>query len=419
MYNRYGVFIMIKHDADKLSLILRDKRYKGNPLFQARKDFDIAGLKIFLLGVQELMPYMEKHDKFLNSEIKELFISKERLKKISEGSEWFQTDLDKVCDKMFRSVIKFPSGEDDFEFYHLFRKLKFVSNEGLYIWFDDIMRPYILDLFQTRGYSRLNLQYLFSLSSRYAVRLLELLLLYKNSKQFHGQTRIACKFSIEELRFALSVPEGSYEDRVDNFRRFVINIAIKDIMKRTPYLLHYEMFKVKRKIAAINFIMDTSKVPTEAFEEFMPQATNEATEMLIALGFSDKDAQEIFRKCRDVDDCLSRINRAQGLFDRQKGSVTNKLGFLRKAIESEWHANRSSAKSKTKSSETFMEYENPNLLMQESGKILVGRKKMSYRLAEALIDHIRRNDTSLVSEYLAEYNISIEKFTAICRKHGL
>ena len=420
MYNRNGVMIMVRYDAENLSIILRDKRYQGNPLVQARKDFDITGMKIFLLGLRELIPYLSKRDEFLTATLKELFIPTAQLTEVFGDDTWHLKDLERVCGKMFQSVIKFQLADEDFEQYHLFRKLKFVTEEGLYIWFDDILRPHILDLFKARKYTLLNIKYLFRLTSIYAVRLLELMLLYQDIEPFKERQEITCKFTLEELRFALKVAEGAYEDRKDNFRRFVLDVAIKDIMKRTPYILRYETLKERGKLSAIKIVMDMSNVPAEDNDERKPPAENKAIIMLLALGFGSNDAQEIFRKCRDEDDCLSRINRAQGLLDRQSGLVANKLGFLRRAIESEWHVGRNAARrGESGSSILPLEYENSDLITKKSGKILVGRKKMSYRLAETMIDHIRRGNTDLVGEYLSEYKVDIEKFVAICEKHGL
>lgn len=409
----------MKKNEKEQSLVLRKDVYQSNPLIQARKDFDIIGMRIFLLGLRALNPHFSENDKYFDVNFKETFIPTSKLTELFGGNTWYLHDLEKICDKMFDTKIKIRPEDGGFELYHLFRKLKYVKNEGLYIWFEELLRPYILDLFKSKGYTRINVEYLFKLSSPYAVRLLELLLQYQNIKKFKILKEIKRTFKVEELRFALNVPENAYRDRMNNFRKFVLDDPIKEINARTPYIVRYETIKDGRKVFAFEFVMDTYNVPQdEDNQSNKPLENNDALHLLCSLGFSDRAAQEIFKKCSDVKDCITRVNRAECLLARQRTPVKSKLGFLRRAIEENWQTDGQPPKNpNTDSQITDPNQEQPKRI---SKNLRVGRKVIPYTMVRTYIDAIRMNEyLDLVKEGLKEYNVSIERFVSLCEKHGI
>jgi len=407
----------MKNKKEETALVLRKDVYQSNPLVQARKDFDMIGMRIFLLGLRALNPHFSEKDRYFDLDFRETFIPTSTLTELFGGNTWYLHDLEKICDKMFHTTIKIRPEDGGFELYHLFRKLKYVPNEGLYIWFEELLRPYILDLVESGGYTQINVEYLFKLSSPYGVRLLELLLQYQNIKQFKEMMEIKRTLTIEELRFSLNVPEGTYSDRINNFRSRVLDVAIKEINERTPYIVHYETIKEGRNVVAFEFTMDTYKVPKEDNRSYR---RNDAIQLLTSLGFEEKASQEIFKKCLDVQDCFSRVNRAQSLLDRQKSPVKNKLGFLRKAIEEDWQVNGQPAQRRNATSESQLTSSEEERLRRKSKNLRVGGKSIPYSVASVYIDAIRKGEhLELVKNGLRDYNVSIERFTKLCDKHGI
>lgn len=403
---------------NKPGLVLRKDIYQSNLLVQARKNFDIISTRIFFMGLRGLNPHFSENDKFFDADFKEIFIPTSKLTELFGGNTWYLHDLEKVCDKMFHTVIKLRPADGGFELYHLFRKLKYVRNEGLYIWFEELLRPYILDLFQSRGYTRINVEYLFKLSSPYAVRILELLLQYQNIKKFKELMEIKRTLRMEELRFALNVPEEAYSDRMNNFRKYVLDNPINEINTRTPYIVRYEPIKEGRKIVAFEFVMDTYKVPVEELNGYKPEFVNDAIKLLCSLGFNEQAARAIFKKCDDVPDCFSRVNRAQSLLDRQKKPVKNKLGFLRKAIEEDWQiGGRTASPRNAPPQQGESDEEQPQIPPKP---LKIGKKIMPYGLVKTYIKAIRKREhLNLVKNGLKEFNLTIEKFIKLCEKHGL
>ena len=411
---------MAKKNEEETALVLRKDVYQSNPLVQARKNFDIIATRIFFLGLRGLNPHFSENDKYFDVDFKEMFIPTSKLTELFGGNTWYLHDLEKVCDKMFHTVIKLRPADGGFELYHLFRKLKYIQNEGLYIWFEELLRPYILDLFQSRGYTRINVEYLFKLSSPYAVRLLELLLQYQNIKEFKELMEIKRTLTVEELRFALNVPEDAYRDRMNNFRKYVLEDPINEINARTPYIMHYETIKDGRKIVAFEFTMETHKAPVESLNGYKPEFTNDAIKLLCSLGFNEKTAKVIFKKCADAQDCFSRVNRAQILLSRQKKPVENKLGFLRKAIEEDWQIGGEKASRRNVASSPQQNEPTEELPRITRKNLRIGGQNIPYRVAKTYIEAIRRGEhRNLIKNSLKDFNTTIEKFTKLCEKHGL
>ena len=430
-------------------LVLRNDVYQSNPLVQARKKFDILGMKVFILGLCGLNPHFSKKDKYFDADFREMFIPTSKLTELF-GNTWYLGELKLACNRLFNAIVEFNYDDGGFTLYHLFRRLDYVPKEGLYLRFEEELRPYILDLFQSKGYTKINVEYIFKLSSPYAVRLLELLLQYQNIKQFKEQMEIKRKMTVEEVRFALNVPEGAYNERMDNFRRFVLDDPIREINTRTPYIIRYETTKEGRKVVAFEFIMETYNIPKDDRNDYKLSGSNEAIRSLCALGFAEKDARAIFAKCQDVPDCFSRINRAQAILARNKKPIVNKLGFLREAIEKDWQvgckANTESTRRRkvTKEKDVLENVSHSNSSMASIGQILkstfselvpnlledkpparpksikIGRREMPYGLAETFIGYIRKGEyLESMEECLKNYKTTIEKFTKICEKNGL
>ena len=430
-----------KEKKEKVALVLRNDVYQTNPLVNSRKVFDLLGMRIFLLGLRGLNPHFSEQDKYYDKEFPALFIPTSKLTELF-GNTKYLAELKSACKKLFDTIIELNKENGGFELYHLFRKLKYEPGKGLYLQFDELLRPYILDLFQSNGYTRINVEYLFKLSSPYAMRLLELLLQYQNIKLFRELLEIRRRMTIEEIRFALNVPEGAYVDRMDNFKKFVLDAPIKEINTRTPYIVRYETVKEGRSVVAFEFIMDTYNVPKDNEDSYKLRNGNDAIQVLCSLGFTERAARAIFAKCQNEADCFSRINRAQAVLARNKRPIENKLGFLRKAIEEDWQVGVEKARkienpmtaignrNRTRDDDSIasigeilksMPFKSmEDLMLAKTQVINIGRKPMARSLAEIFMRYIRKGELlESVKESLKDYNTTLKQFTEICEKNGI
>lgn len=318
-------------------LVLRSDVYQTNPLMQARKVFDTLGMRIFALGLRGLNPHFSLKDKMYDEQFPELFIPTSKLVELLGGNTAYLHELKPACKRLFDTIIELDKDNGGFILMHLFSRLKYEPTEGLYLKFDESMRPYLLDLFQSDGYTKISVEQVFYLTSPYAWRLVELMLQYQNIPEFKVRQEIVREIDIEKLKFALNVPEDTYEGRIDNFRKKVLDEPIAEINEKTIYQMSYKVVKQGRRVTSFEFHMNMCAVPVE--DERL-EYSNNAIKQLIQLGFSLTAAQEILSACQSELDCLNRISTAQKILKKQKdrgnASIDNELGFLRTAIIENW-----------------------------------------------------------------------------------
>ena len=318
--------------------VLRDEIYQSNVLLQAQKKFDLLGMRLFLIALSGINPHFSSRDKYYDEKFKMVFVPTAKLTELL-GSSKYLAMLQKACVKLeLVDILLKDDGDRDSKLTNIFQHVDYRAREGLYVLFKDEMRPYLLDLlYAKKGYTKVNVNYLLKLTSLYAIRLLEIILQYQNIPHYKNMMEIERRVSVKQLRFMLNVPEKAYKGRIDNFRKHVLDIPIKEINQHTPYFLRYKVIKKGTKTIAFKFIMATHNVPYKIAGK-KPQFSNDAIDELRALGFDDGSARAIYNCCNGVDDCLLRLRRATTLLRVQEKNVKNRLGFLRRSIEQDWHS---------------------------------------------------------------------------------
>ena len=318
---------------------LRETVYQANPLIQARKNFNVIQSRLFYIGLMSINPHLSAKDKFYDTSFPHTFIPPKTVANLM-GNDKYLSDLKKECAELFDSHITLDTKNGGWKLMHIFDVMEYENNEGLHIKFDEKMKPFILDLFESHGYTILNIEPLFKLSSPYAIRLLEVMLQFRNM-----QGRIIHRsFTEEQLRFYLNVPDGAYEGRMNNFQAKVLNAPIKEINERTDFKMSYMAEREGRKISKFNFALDVSKVPDEVFDlRLAPPSTEDkivlnVSNELLKLGFTSASVFHIIRECGSEDECAARLQHALKSLANYKltHEVNNELGFIRFAIEDNW-----------------------------------------------------------------------------------
>ena len=183
----------------------RELVYQGNPLIQSRKQFSTVGMRLFILGLMTLNPHLSKNDKFFDKEFPSAHISTNELTRVFGNTRYLEM-LKSECDKLFNSSVTLDYKNGGFKLMHIFDVLEYLQNDGLYIQFDAKMKEYLLELVKG-GYTALNIEQIFKLTSTYAVRLIELCMQYRNMTKDNVITR---PLTVEEIRFYLNVPDDAY-----------------------------------------------------------------------------------------------------------------------------------------------------------------------------------------------------------------
>ena len=383
-----------------------------NPLLLASKELDVTGLRIFTLAISELDPYFSLKYREYDEKLPELFISNYRLGELLGDSPNFLNDLQDACASLFRSIIKLKNPDGGFSFIHTFRKIEYLPYDGLRLQFDEMMRPYLSDLFEVKGYSKMDVEQIFYLNSLYSVRLIELMLQYQNKIR----REITQDFLIDELKCALNVPKNAYKDRLDNLRQKVLDAPIAEINEKTIYKISYKTIKDGRNIIGFKIHMAIKISPTYGAK------SEKAIESLIAFGFDSKEARSILSACRDANDCLERIARAKVYLHGQQAPIKRSvLEFLRTSLFEDSEAireNKFYPPTETKKLPDTEEFFKENLKQKKVSKILQSQSSKK-DLSSNAVEMIGRmlNDPKY-SQYV-ERILKLEGFTLeeFCQKY--
>ena len=102
-----------------------------------------------------------------------------------------------------------------------------------------------------KQFTKYELQQISNLNTAYAVRLYEILISWRST----GKTPI---FSLEEFRKKIGVLENEYL-RSDNFKKWIIELPIKQINEHTDIIVKYEQHKTGRSISGFSFTFKQKK----------------------------------------------------------------------------------------------------------------------------------------------------------------
>ncbi len=108
------------------------------------------------------------------------------------------------------------------------------------------MKPYLIHL--QRHFTSYELLYTLAMRSQYSIRLYEILKSYAYKKN-----KI---FDIEDLKHILSAENYI---RFPDFKRYVLDIAIREMNELSDLTIAYELIKESRRYAKINFSIQIKK----------------------------------------------------------------------------------------------------------------------------------------------------------------
>ena len=112
--------------------------------------------------------------------------------------------------------------------------------------FSNAIIPLLVEL--ERSFTSYEIEQIANLSSRYSMRLFEMLMQYYDKRIKKGWLEI----SYIDLRFRFGLIENEYE-LMSNFKKFVLDRSVKQINENTDYLIEYDQKKQGRKIVGFHF----------------------------------------------------------------------------------------------------------------------------------------------------------------------
>ena len=130
--------------------------------------------------------------------------------------------------------------------------------------------PYFLEL--SGEFTQFSLENILRIGSSYGIKLYKLLKQYENS---HWKTR---KFTLIELREQFGISDEKYP-RYNDFKRTVIDTAIKHINQSTDILVDYTEVKLGRKISELKFSIRPKLLQFDQARVFFNAFMNSLNEM--------------------------------------------------------------------------------------------------------------------------------------------
>ena len=150
-------------------------------------------------------------------------------------------------------------------------KIAYVDTAGI---LELVFAPDVIPLITQleRSFTFYELKQISSLSSKYAIRLYELLIQWRSV----GKTPL---FHIEDFRFKLGLGSDEYQI-MGNFKKKVLDLALTQINEKTDIVASYEQHKAGRNITGFSFSF--SPKHTKSDEDATPRKLSEKQVRLFA-----------------------------------------------------------------------------------------------------------------------------------------
>jgi hypothetical protein len=298
---------------------------KHNKLIQAKYSLTLQEKRLIYWLISEIKPD-DQDFKPYRVAVKELidFLG------LDSNNRMYQ-QVAQVTERLIRRVMKIEEPETD-----SLLQVSWVSSARYHfgkgcvdISFDPQLKPYLLQL--KSHFTSIELRFAILLQSVYAMRIYELLKQYRKIGE-----RV---LSIAELREMLGIEPHKYQF-INDFRRYVIDIAQREINTKTDIRFEYQELKEGRKITDIRFIVsaNTPALLPEPTPAEQPGAAK-LTRQLEAHGVSSTEVTRLFA---DYD--LERIGwHVQELERRLRGErkIANPAAWLVQGIRDDYRPQQS------------------------------------------------------------------------------
>ncbi|WP_269915497.1 replication initiation protein RepM [Acinetobacter sp. HY1485] len=218
---------------------------KDNILINASYNLELTEQRLILLAIVEARESQAK----LTSDTVVQISAQEYAKTFYTTNEAAYAALKSAVNNLFERKFSYKEyrGDQNKEFIVKSRwvsKIAYADNLGvLEVTFASDVVPLIIRL--EKHFTSYQLKQVSQLSSKYAIRLYEILISWREV----GKTPV---ITIQDFRNKIGLENSEYL-RMDNLKRIVIEPAIKQINKYTDIYVEYEQFKSGRSIVGLQF----------------------------------------------------------------------------------------------------------------------------------------------------------------------
>ena len=210
---------------------------------------------------------------------------------------------------------------DSYEQLWLFSKVKYIKGNGIFeIKINEEALPYFFDL--KNNFTSMQLKSVLNCSSKYAKRLYALACQWRSI----GKKR----FEISELKKILGLINKKGEEQfteITAFKKFVLEIAKKQINENTDIQFDYELMKKGRAYHWITIHMNTQKFKQLEINFEKPLEIQKFAGKLRSYGFTEEQASIISEKVKEseFDTLVSELNQK---VRQNKLSFDNAIAYL-------------------------------------------------------------------------------------------
>lgn len=286
---------------------------QNNSLIEASKNLNLLEYKLFMFLVSKINP--------LDDHIPVFKVTTEEFAKVlgAKTTSFIYRDLQKAADKLLTryATVYYPEKNKTVK-TNLTQRVEYLHGEGcIVIKLSQEIKPFLCDL--RREFTQYKLSNIIHISSVYGIRLYELL---KSHEIF--QKRI---FTVEELRHKLGLQKKQYS-RFSDFKRFVLDVALREINLKTDIQITLEFKKTRQKITDIKFDITQKSNIVSTSEE-----TLTSVKKVMNMGYSLIESVYISNKTEDE----TFINAVDAVTEQiEKGNSKRPKAMLQTAIEKKW-----------------------------------------------------------------------------------
>lgn len=242
------------------------------------------------------------------------------------GRKWnfqqFQDSTEDMLTRMFEIRTN-----DDYTQFVLFQYFKYRKGQGIIeVRLSDISLPYFFELKNT--FTTIQLKSVLGCSSKYAKRIYGLACQWR---------KLGIKeYDIVELKKILGIIDKTGKEqfeRISDFKKFVLDIAIKQINENTDIQIEYEVLKKyrSRSFNCVKFIIDGNPIKQFEIDFQIPIADQKYIKSLVKWGFHHTHAEIIASKLPFdemqliIDECNERIRNKKLIIEKSIAYMTRIL----------------------------------------------------------------------------------------------
>ena len=244
-------------------------------------------------------------------------------------------DIKNICDKLLTRIVRINT-DDPAKPWKIFQWLQLAEYDGhgtITLMLSNQIAPYLLQL--NAWFTQYQLKNILAMKSFYSIRLYELLKLTVGEDR---RKKMEYIFSIQALREYLEC-ESKFKKIID-FKKKVLDIAVRDISEYSEYNCTYECKKTSRSITDIIFYLELKEQKQEEKEEGVGEKEQKQKELdlddlidqlreIINEKLKTKEYKAILEAANNN---IELIQEKYELSKKQQ-KIENLVGWLIKAIE--------------------------------------------------------------------------------------